>query len=167
MKANFTLLILSITLSSCSVQTPQNNAYSQALQELRQALLQAEQQPEIDETEFKNILQLSDQQFDDYKNYVINKYGEEGWKGIKRRFTAISLLSEEGKNNAIAKAREQIFGAVSFSEEHSSTENEPLSSGASNLKKELDQAQELLDEGLITKQEYEVQRKKILSNYTN
>ena len=33
------------------------------------------------------------------------------------------------------------------------------------LKKELDQAQELLDEGLITKEEYEAQRKKILSNY--
>jgi len=169
MKLIFTPILISLTLSSCVTHIPQSNAYEQALQQnIRkyQALQQAELQPEMDESELKSLLEFSEQQFDQYKKHIVDKYGEEGWKGIRRRFSAINLMNVEDKNTAISGAKQQILVVISNSQDQpAQTSTTSATTGASELKKELDQAQELLDEGLITKEEYEAQRKKILSNY--
>lgn len=169
MKLIFTPILISLTLSSCVTHIPQSNAYEQALQQNArkyQALQQAELQPEMDESELKSLLEFSEQQFDQYKKHIVDKYGEEGWKGIRRRFSAINLMNVEDKNTAISGAKQQILVVISNSQDQpAQTSTTSATTGASELKKELDQAQELLDEGLITKEEYEAQRKKILSNY--
>ena len=172
MKLIFTSILICLTLSSCVTHIPQSNVYDQALQQnvrKYQALQQAELQPEMDESELKSLLEFSEQQFDQYKKHIINKYGEEGWKGIRRRFSAINLMNAEDKNTAISGAKQQILAVISNSQDQpaqtTTSATTTTTTTASELKKELDQAQELLDEGLITKEEYEAQRKKILSNY--
>ena len=121
---------------------------------------------EIEESEMAELLQLSHQEFDAYKKYVITELGENGWRGdksviygLRNDSATLHLLSNQIKerlaNTTTSDTKKQV----------TTTSNTKLSSNAANLKIELDEIKYLLDEGLITKEEYETKRKKILSNY--
>ncbi len=121
----------------------------------------------IEEPEVKELLQLSQQEFDAYKKYVIREFGEGGWR---REKNAVYTLKDN--TSQLHQVTGRIREIVSSLSETTPEGNEPeqqttstLSAGASELKKQLDEAKSLLDDGLITKPEYEAQRKKILSNF--
>lgn len=158
MKLIFTSILICLTLSSCVTHIPQSNVYQQAAQS------------EIDESELQQLLNLSKQELEQHKANYIRLYSTEGWSEWKKTINLIKGSQEPDYWKELSSIIRMGLGGeteigASEKEELLQTSTTSATTGASELKKELDQAQELLDEGLITKEEYEAQRKKILSNY--
>ena len=121
----------------------------------------------MEDSEMQGLLQVSQQEFDAYKKYVIRELGENGWRGEKSAI--YSMKDNPSQLQQVSdKIREIVSGLPEKNAAQSETQQQTastLSTEASELKKQLDEAKSLLDEGLITKEEYEAQRKKILSNF--
>lgn len=143
-----------IAVSSCVTSYPVN-AYS------------VQVQSEIDENELQQLLKFSKGDFEKFKTNMVTGLGVGGWSDWKKSINGLKVYYPEEHGywdelSSIIKNTHQLEDSDD-TKKNEPSENQTLSVKDLNLKRQLDEAQILLDAGLITKEEYEARRKKILS----